>query len=143
MLLVVVLWFTALLMPLWRGVLTKRCVSEDALAITDDPMAAAHQAALLGANATLERLCGIGRDCAPGFKCVDSGENPAYGLRHFDDVGGAFLTLLQCVTIDGWSVVIYQLVDATGPSATYVMIVLLLFVSFGVITLSSATHLPS
>ena len=92
-------------------------------------------AALASANATFERLCsagGAGRQCADGLSCIDSGISPVWGLRHFDSFGGGFVALLQCTTLDGWSLVMYQAQDAVGTVAVGVFTVVVLCTAYGV-----------
>ncbi|XP_076093874.1 voltage-dependent calcium channel type A subunit alpha-1-like isoform X10 [Mytilus galloprovincialis] len=40
---------------------------------------------------------------------------PNYGITSFDDIGYAMLTVFQCVTMEGWTNVLYYTNDAMGP----------------------------
>ena len=37
-----------------------------------------------------------------GQVCVWYGVNPIYGTVSFDDIGSAWLTIFQCITLEGW-----------------------------------------
>ncbi|XP_078040970.1 ca[2+]-channel protein alpha[[1]] subunit D isoform X2 [Augochlora pura] len=65
--------------------------------------------------------------CGPGgFQCdnVGSGyycskqfwEGPNWGITNFDNFGLAMLTVFQCVTLEGWTDVLYNIEDAMGSS---------------------------
>ncbi|XP_069119459.1 voltage-dependent calcium channel type A subunit alpha-1-like isoform X4 [Argopecten irradians] len=57
-----------------------------------------------------------------GFRCQESvsvcrsfWKGPNYGITSFDNIGYAMLTVFQCVTMEGWSTVLYYTNDAFGP----------------------------
>ncbi|XP_076641129.1 ca[2+]-channel protein alpha[[1]] subunit D isoform X4 [Halictus rubicundus] len=65
--------------------------------------------------------------CGPGgFQCSDVGpeyycskqfwEGPNWGITNFDNFGLAMLTVFQCVTLEGWTDVLYSIEDAMGSS---------------------------
>ncbi|XP_024943014.1 muscle calcium channel subunit alpha-1 isoform X2 [Cephus cinctus] len=65
--------------------------------------------------------------CGPeGFQCNTLGneficsdkywEGPNYGITNFDNFGLAMLTVFQCVTLEGWTDVLYDIQDAMGNS---------------------------
>ncbi|KAM0735591.1 Voltage-dependent calcium channel type D subunit alpha-1 [Formica fusca] len=43
-------------------------------------------------------------------------EGPNYGITNFDNFGLAMLTVFQCVTLEGWTDVLYHIEDAMGSS---------------------------
>ncbi|XP_055714619.1 muscle calcium channel subunit alpha-1-like [Phlebotomus papatasi] len=62
--------------------------------------------------------CGDG-----GFQCESIGlvcryywEGPNFGITNFDNFGLAMLTVFQCVTLEGWTDVLYDIEDAMGNS---------------------------
>ena len=80
-----------------------------------------------------ERTCETGSagtgtyECPSGQRCMKA-HNPAYGLIHFDNAAHAFLTIFQCITLEGWTPIMYMAMDAvTGWSVAY----FLLLVFFG------------
>ncbi|KAK9299970.1 hypothetical protein QLX08_007186 [Tetragonisca angustula] len=65
--------------------------------------------------------------CGPGgFQCDNVGpeyycskrfwEGPNWGITNFDNFGLAMLTVFQCVTLEGWTDVLYSIEDAMGSS---------------------------
>ena len=56
------------------------------------------------------RPCGEkGRPCPPGQECRDIGwEGPWYGIINFDNFGLAMLTVFQCITMEGWTSILYR-----------------------------------
>merc|ERR550539_2054238 len=62
------------------------------------------------------------RPCGGGFQCDETrGEvckeywiGPNFGITNFDNFILAVLTVFQCVTLEGWTEVLYWLQDATG-----------------------------
>ena len=40
-------------------------------------------------------------------KCDESWEGPKYGIISFDNILFAMLTVFQCITMEGWTTVMY------------------------------------
>lgn len=58
----------------------------------------------------------VGFDCATiGMVCLPDWEGPNDGITNFDNFGLAMLTVFQCVTLEGWTDVLYQV--SLGTSA--------------------------
>ncbi|XP_070139409.1 voltage-dependent calcium channel type D subunit alpha-1 isoform X3 [Drosophila kikkawai] len=60
------------------------------------------------------RACGGGYECPPGMKCYGGWDGPNDGITNFDNFGLAMLTVFQCVTLEGWTDVLYNIQDAMG-----------------------------
>ncbi|XP_011637593.1 voltage-dependent calcium channel type D subunit alpha-1 [Pogonomyrmex barbatus] len=65
--------------------------------------------------------CGTGGyQCSrvgPDFHCSNRfWEGPNFGITNFDNFGLAMLTVFQCVTLEGWTDVLYNIEDAMGSS---------------------------
>ncbi len=45
--------------------------------------------------------------CPPGFICKGYWEGPNFGITSFDNIGYAMLTVFQCITMEGWTDVMY------------------------------------
>ncbi|XP_024149856.1 dihydropyridine-sensitive L-type skeletal muscle calcium channel subunit alpha-1 [Oryzias melastigma] len=77
------------------------------------------------------RRCSInGSECRPGW------EGPNNGITHFDNIGFAMLTVYQCITMEGWTKVLYWVNDAIGNEWPWVYFVPLILVgSFFVLNL--------
>ena len=48
-----------------------------------------------------------------GF-CAEGFDNPNYGITHFDNVLGAWLTIFQCISLEGWTDVMYLAKDSVS-----------------------------
>ena len=44
-------------------------------------------------------------------ECRENWQGPNYGITSFDDIGYAMLTVFQCVTMEGWTNVLYYVSD--------------------------------
>lgn len=60
-----------------------------------------------------------------GFNCTKLGkdmvcnlywEGPNSGITNFDNFGLAMLTVFQCITLEGWTDMLYYIQDAMGNS---------------------------
>ena len=58
--------------------------------------------------------CGQGRQCLEGFVCMDGWVGPNEGVTGFDNILQAMLTVFQCITLEGWTDVLYWTQDASG-----------------------------
>ena len=58
--------------------------------------------------------CGQGRQCLDGFACQDGWIGPNEGVTGFDNILQAMLTVFQCITLEGWTDVLYWTQDASG-----------------------------
>lgn len=52
------------------------------------------------------------RICPNGTKCKKYWEGPNYGITQFDNILFAVLTVFQCITMEGWTTVLYNVSDA-------------------------------
>lgn len=59
-----------------------------------------------------ERPCGIGYSCPKDMKCYGNWIGPNYGITNFDNFGLAMLTVFQCITLEGWTDVLYYVSQA-------------------------------
>ena len=53
----------------------------------------------------------VGFDCAtihPNMVCLPGWDGPNDGITNFDNFGLAMLTVFQCITLEGWTDVLYQ-----------------------------------
>ncbi|XP_061909055.1 dihydropyridine-sensitive L-type skeletal muscle calcium channel subunit alpha-1-like [Entelurus aequoreus] len=80
---------------------------------------------------------GNGRRCIiNGSECRPGWEGPNNGITHFDNIGFAMLTVYQCITMEGWTKVLYWINDAIGNEWPWVYFVPLILVgSFFVLNL--------
>ena len=52
--------------------------------------------------------CGKGFDCPEGQECRGPWDGPNKGITNFDNFGLAMLTVFQCITMEGWTNVMYN-----------------------------------
>lgn len=52
--------------------------------------------------------CGKGYSCEDGFLCDEYWNGPNNGITNFDNFGLAMLTVFQCITMEGWTDVMYD-----------------------------------
>ncbi len=47
--------------------------------------------------------------CDPNISiCLEKWEGPNYGISSFDNIGLAMLTVFQCVSMEGWTAILYS-----------------------------------
>lgn len=71
-----------------------------------------------------------GYACEPGWWCVDTGENPNYGITSFDNILAAWLTIFQCVTMTNWTDIMYQMQDTFSQLSFIYFILLVIFTAY-------------
>ena len=111
---------------LFKGSLLYRCHPDNATFAID------------GEDATVcaPPVAGEPTGCDAGSSCLYYGENPVHGTISFDSIGWAWITLFQCVTMEGWVDVMYMEMAAVSPFASIVYFVsLVLLGSFYLLNL--------
>ena len=60
--------------------------------------------------------CGeLGYNCPYPQVCALYWEGPNYGITNFDNFGLSMLTVFQCITLEGWTDVLYAVSTAFAP----------------------------
>uniref|UniRef100_A0A7N8XB34 Voltage-dependent L-type calcium channel subunit alpha n=1 Tax=Mastacembelus armatus TaxID=205130 RepID=A0A7N8XB34_9TELE len=82
-------------------------------------------------------ISGHGRQCPiNGTECREGWQGPNNGITNFDNFLFAMLTVFQCITMEGWTDVLYWMNDAMGFELPWVYFVsLVIFGSFFVLNL--------
>uniref|UniRef100_A0A3Q2DMN5 Voltage-dependent L-type calcium channel subunit alpha n=1 Tax=Cyprinodon variegatus TaxID=28743 RepID=A0A3Q2DMN5_CYPVA len=82
-------------------------------------------------------FAGHGRQCnVNGSECRGKWDGPNGGITNFDNFFFAMLTVFQCITMEGWTDVLYWMNDAIGFELPWVYFVsLVIFGSFFVLNL--------
>ncbi|XP_033482972.1 calcium channel, voltage-dependent, L type, alpha 1D subunit, a isoform X6 [Epinephelus fuscoguttatus] len=82
-------------------------------------------------------ISGHGRQCPiNGSECREGWQGPNGGITNFDNFLFAMLTVFQCITMEGWTDVLYWMNDAMGFELPWVYFVsLVIFGSFFVLNL--------
>ncbi len=48
------------------------------------------------------------------IECIEgSWEGPNFGITSFDNIGYAMLTVFQCITMEGWTTMMYYVIKTT------------------------------
>ncbi|CAK1595367.1 unnamed protein product [Parnassius mnemosyne] len=71
----------------------------------------------------------VGFQCDEGQICRDYWKGPNDGITNFDNIGYSMLTVFQCITLEGWTDIMYHIADVKGN--TWVWIYFVTMVIFG------------
>uniref|UniRef100_A0AAR5PWC9 Voltage-dependent L-type calcium channel subunit alpha n=1 Tax=Dendroctonus ponderosae TaxID=77166 RepID=A0AAR5PWC9_DENPD len=93
----VIIIYAIIGLELFSGQMHKTCFNDD----TGELMEEAHP-------------CGDGFNCSADYTCRPDWEGPNSGITNFDNFGLAMLTVFQCITLEGWTDVLYNIQDALG-----------------------------
>nr|XP_043899798.1 voltage-dependent R-type calcium channel subunit alpha-1E isoform X1 [Solea senegalensis] len=86
-------------------------------------------------SSEFEFPCGV-RHCPAKYTCRDTWIGPNDGITQFDNILFAVLTVFQCITMEGWTTVLYNADDALGPSWNWLYFIPLIIIgSFFVLNL--------
>jgi Ion transport protein len=81
-------------------------------------------------------LCGASSfSCPAGTSCEQFGSNPNNGVTGFDNIGQSLLTIIQCVSLEGWVDVMYLTFETTSYWTSIYFILLIVFGAFFVVQL--------
>uniref|UniRef100_A0A671W340 Voltage-dependent L-type calcium channel subunit alpha n=1 Tax=Sparus aurata TaxID=8175 RepID=A0A671W340_SPAAU len=118
----VIIIYAIIGLELFIGRMHKSCYSIS-LMMEDDPSPCA--------------FAGSGRFCVGnGTECRGKWEGPNGGITNFDNIFFAMLTVFQCITMEGWTDVLYWMNDAIGFEIPWIYFVsLVIFGSFFIINL--------
>ncbi|KAI5622014.1 voltage-dependent L-type calcium channel subunit alpha-1D [Silurus asotus] len=120
----VIIIYAIIGLELFIGRMHKTCFYvETELYVEDDPTPCA--------------FAGNGRFCVGNnTKCRGYWEGPNGGITNFDNIFFAMLTVFQCITMEGWTDVLYWMNDAIGFELPWIYFVsLVIFGSFFVLNL--------
>ena len=76
--------------------------------------------------------------CNVDYVCVKTTENPNYDNTSFDNFLYALLVVFQCITLEGWSSILQQSVQALGIYAAFFYIPVIFVGAFILIGLALA-----
>lgn len=115
----VIIIYAIIGLELFSGKLHEACHSNLTKKIVDDPWP-----------------CGRGYTCEQGEYCAKGWEGPNFGITNFDHFGLAMLTVFQCITMEGWTDVMYYVNDAVGTEWPWTYFISLIIIgSFFVLNL--------
>ncbi|XP_075986928.1 muscle calcium channel subunit alpha-1-like isoform X2 [Anticarsia gemmatalis] len=100
----VIIIYAIIGLELFSGKMHKTCYNK----YTDEMMDAPHPCDVdNGFNCSM-----IGED----MECREGWIGPNFGITNFDNFGLSMLTVFQCITLEGWTDVMYNIQDAMGNS---------------------------
>jgi len=67
--------------------------------------------------------CGGIFSCPNGTECRGEWEGPQWGITCFDNFGQAMLTVFQCITLEGWTDMLYWIHDSQGNTWQFIYFV--------------------
>ncbi|XP_063787224.1 voltage-dependent P/Q-type calcium channel subunit alpha-1A isoform X12 [Pseudophryne corroboree] len=79
----------------------------------------------------VEGLCGnesSSRRCPNGTVCYDKWEGPNNGITQFDNILFAVLTVFQCITMEGWTDMLYHSNDVFGSAWNWLYFIPLIII---------------
>ncbi|KAL2097786.1 hypothetical protein ACEWY4_006993 [Coilia grayii] len=86
-------------------------------------------------SSEVEFACGV-RRCPDKYDCNGTWIGPNDGITQFDNILFAVLTVFQCITMEGWTAVLYNTNDALGPTWNWMYFIPLIIIgSFFVLNL--------
>ncbi|XP_038637781.1 calcium channel, voltage-dependent, N type, alpha 1B subunit, a isoform X4 [Scyliorhinus canicula] len=71
--------------------------------------------------------CGY-RKCPNGTECRGYWTGPSYGITNFDNILFAVLTVFQCITMEGWTDILYNANDALGNTWNWLYFIPLIII---------------
>ncbi|XP_024084384.1 muscle calcium channel subunit alpha-1 isoform X2 [Cimex lectularius] len=100
----VIIIYAIIGLELFSGTLHKTCFKNGTDETMDDPH-------------PCSSIEGAGYQCnevSSEYVCLDGWEGPNFGITNFDNFGLAMLTVFQCITLEGWTEVLYNIEDSLG-----------------------------
>merc|ERR1719348_806711 len=67
--------------------------------------------------------CGGIFECEDHYECRGEWEGPQWGITCFDNFGQAMLTVFQCITLEGWTDMLYWIHDSQGNTWQFIYFV--------------------
>uniref|UniRef100_A0A8C2SDD7 Voltage-dependent L-type calcium channel subunit alpha n=1 Tax=Capra hircus TaxID=9925 RepID=A0A8C2SDD7_CAPHI len=119
----VIIIYAIIGLELFMGKMHKTCYNQEDVPAEDDPSPCALET-------------GHGRQCQNGTVCKPGWDGPKHGITNFDNFAFAMLTVFQCITMEGWTDVLYWVNDAVGRDWPWIYFVTLIIIgSFFVLNL--------
>ncbi|TRY57664.1 hypothetical protein DNTS_025901, partial [Danionella cerebrum] len=75
--------------------------------------------------------CGLdqpARMCPNGTVCREYWKGPNFGITNFDNILFAILTVFQCITMEGWTDVLYHTSDSSGNTWNWLYFIPLIII---------------
>ncbi|XP_041984282.1 muscle calcium channel subunit alpha-1-like isoform X2 [Aricia agestis] len=112
----VIIIYAIIGLELFSGVLHQTCYDKSTGLPMDDPKPCSKEA-------------DVGYQCDVDQICKGPWDGPNDGITNFDNIGYSMLTVFQCITLEGWTDIMYAISDVKGN--TWVWIYFVTLVIFG------------
>ena len=66
--------------------------------------------------------------CSEGYDCVLWKKGPNYGITTFDNIMYSMMTVFQCITMEGWTDIMYAADDALGGTYNWIYFMALVII---------------
>ena len=86
----VIIIYAIIGLELFSGILHKTCFNNNTNEMMEDPIP-----------------CGGTYQCPEGTECREYWDGPNYGITNFDNFLHSMLTVFQCITLEGWTEILY------------------------------------
>lgn len=122
-------------LQLFQGLMKRRCVNADegTLAYSED---------LGNEDIDFQMYCATDSDCpnfdGDSYMCAKMLQNPAFGFINFDNLPYSILMVVQIVSVEGWSDIMYILQKTFSPFVAVYFIVLIMICTFFLLNLTLA-----
>ena len=110
----VILIYAIIGLELFSGILHKTCFNngtgtmKNILNPTFDPCAIFFYFSIFVGEMMEDPIpCGGNYKCPNGTECREYWEGPNYGITNFDNFLHSMLTVFQCITLEGWTEILY------------------------------------
>ncbi|KAK9753802.1 Ion transport protein [Popillia japonica] len=97
----VIIIYAIIGLELFSGKLHKSCYNMNTGELMPDP----HPCGEVGFNCS---------EIGSNYECKEKWPGPNFGITNFDNFGLSMLTVFQCITLEGWTDVLYNIQDALG-----------------------------
>lgn len=88
-------------------------------------------------DAGSDMICGW-RDCPAGYACGKTTYNPENDLSSFDTFGHSLTVIFQIISLEGWSVVLYEVMYSFTPLAVIYFVLLIFVASYFLLNITLA-----
>ncbi|KAI6191420.1 Transporter, cation channel family protein [Aphelenchoides bicaudatus] len=100
--------FSIIGLEFYSGIFHSACYNEEGeiTNISEKPFPCSNKSSTTGAY-----TCDV-----PGTVCLQQWVGPNYGITSFDNIAFAMITVFQCITMEGWTIIMYYTNDSLGST---------------------------
>lgn len=103
-------------LQMWMGILRRSCMNEQTGEMIEDSVCGSE-------------VCGVGQICVEGL------DNPNFGSTSFDNIFSSLLIVFQCITLEGWTHIMFKIERAFSFAAVIFFIPLVFIGAFFLLNL--------